>query len=213
MGGHSKWGYLGALLFFTSILISMLFLPHPDEVKDNEIKPMSTSLEQIESEMTTVEQTIEVRPPPDLWSYSTIADPVCWHPPDPSSYIRPDLVSPWIDSDFTVNVFSDWQMHNREDYWQNPDYTLNYGRGDCEDWAIAYCSVYRAKGYDAVVVIGYRAGLLHAWCEFYDPKTSEAYWVRDIYNVFPRDSSSYHGLMMFSDRMKWQCYKHSWNAP
>ncbi|MEM2933539.1 MAG: transglutaminase-like domain-containing protein [Methanocellales archaeon] len=217
MGGHSTrnqvfffaFAFAIAIAIATSILI-LATSGLNKQNKNNAIEfKMSTSLEQIQSEIVTAKQTIEARPPPDLWSYSSIPDRDCWHPPNPSAYIRPDLVSPWIDSDFAVSVFSDWQLHGREDYWQNPDYTLYYGKGDCEDWAIAYCSLYRAKGIDAIVVIGYKAGLLHAWCEFYDSKT---YWIRDIYTVFPRDSSNYRELIMFNEKITWQSYKNSWNA-
>ena len=65
-----------------------------------------------------------------------------------------------------------YQNDTEEGIWQNPDYTLTIGYGDCEDIALAICSILKAKGIKSVVVIGYhyndaeeRNG--HAWVEYY----------------------------------------------
>jgi len=58
------------------------------------------------------------------------------------------------------------------DYWQNPDYTLASGKGDCEDMALLAASILNAKKITAVVVLGtvklengVEGG--HGWVEYY----------------------------------------------
>lgn len=56
-------------------------------------------------------------------------------------------------------------------YWQNPDYTLTIGCGDCEDMALVGGSIFQAKEINSVIVEGYswdnsgRSG--HVWVEYY----------------------------------------------
>jgi hypothetical protein len=48
-------------------------------------------------------------------------------------------------------------VHRVSDYWQLPSETLQLRTGDCEDFAILLCSLYRAAGYDensVFVVVG-----------------------------------------------------------
>jgi len=52
------------------------------------------------------------------------------------------------------------------EYWQLPRETLSRGTGDCEDYAILLCSLYRAMGYsanDVYVVLGLKENTGHGW--------------------------------------------------
>lgn len=64
-----------------------------------------------------------------------------------------------------------YQNDTKEGIWQNPDYTLTVGHGDCEDIALAVCSILKAKGIESIVVMGhdYSTGERHghAWVEYY----------------------------------------------
>lgn len=51
----------------------------------------------------------------------------------------------------------DVNVHGVSEYWQLPSETLQLRTGDCEDFAILLCSLYRATGYDensVFVVVG-----------------------------------------------------------
>lgn len=87
---------------------------------------------------------------------------------------------------------------DEKDYWQNPDYTLTVGYGDCEDLALVACSILKAKDIPSIVVLGYaypnekeRRG--HAWTEYY---IDGEYFVNNNLNSFPRniqeDNSIYY---------------------
>jgi transglutaminase-like putative cysteine protease len=52
------------------------------------------------------------------------------------------------------------------EYWQFGKETVNLRTGDCEDFAILLCSLYRANGFsadDVYVVVGRNAEGYHAW--------------------------------------------------
>lgn len=104
------------------------------------------------------------------------------------SLVRPDLVSHLIPDGvwpgFVCSV-GRWLQHTsalgalvyraepaRTDRWCRPDITLRRGYGDCEDLALVACSLLRAGGIEAHVVIGtlsdQRGTGGHAWVEGYD---------------------------------------------
>ena len=80
------------------------------------------------------------------------------------------LVPDWIEiRDWVANEIeyvSDTGVHGVSDYWQLPRDTLSLGTGDCEDFSILLCSLYRAIGWnenEVYVVIGEKEGMYHAW--------------------------------------------------
>jgi len=80
------------------------------------------------------------------------------------------LVFDWIEiRDWVANEIvyvSDTTAHGVSEYWQLPRETLSLGTGDCEDFSILLCSLYRAIGWnenDVYVVVGEKEGLYHAW--------------------------------------------------
>ena len=80
------------------------------------------------------------------------------------------LVPDWIEiRDWVANEIeyvSDTNAHGVSEYWQLPRETLSLGTGDCEDFSILLCSLYRAIGWnenEVYVVIGEKEGMYHAW--------------------------------------------------
>ncbi len=67
--------------------------------------------------------------------------------------------------------YIEYQPDTEEGIWQNPDYTLAVGHGDCEDIALTVASILEAKGIKAVVVMGYiyinNDKKPHSWVEYY----------------------------------------------
>jgi len=99
---------------------------------------------------------------PTLRKYEINKDHDIWHAQDPSSYITPDneWVQYYAKNNLSVGIMyrTDDDMYNypvNGDMWQNADYTLYTGYGDCEDIAIAEASIKIAKGYKSIVVGGY----------------------------------------------------------
>ena len=91
---------------------------------------------------------------------------------------------------------NDWDIHDgMMDYWQLPTETLTLGTGDCEDFAILLCSLYRANGYNqdsAFVVGGYPRlgeGPGHCWVRIYTEYLGIGTWI----NVDPQDPTAIIG--------------------
>ena len=65
-----------------------------------------------------------------------------------------------------IEYVSDTITHGVSEYWQLPAETLSLKTGDCEDFSILLCSLYRAIGWnenEVYVVIGEKDGNYHAW--------------------------------------------------
>jgi hypothetical protein len=91
--------------------------------------------------------------------------------PESMSYITPECLSvkealqdilgdpPYEPSQLGFDDIRDWVASNiayksdeerwRKDCWQTPEETLSYRTGDCEDFSILLCSLFRAYGIDA----------------------------------------------------------------
>ncbi len=64
----------------------------------------------------------------------------------------------------------DYIKHGQWEYWQLPRETLFLGTGDCEDYAILLCSLYRAIGFktnEVYVVLGNKGESYHGWVKVY----------------------------------------------
>lgn len=181
---------------------------------------------------------------PELWTYQAVKSEI-WHPADATRYVMPrneyvqwyaSQLSLTSDSKYTHFKYPDGSRftlryqrdYPREDYWQNPDYTLYHGRGDCEDIAVVVASILRAKGLDAVVVSGYKksdAGWIrHTWTEYHADNNYNYYYVD--FSVDPSDGRAvvyytlrtetyyefFKPLYMFSDRMRYRDYNPRWEG-
>ncbi|MEM2619590.1 MAG: transglutaminase-like cysteine peptidase [Candidatus Hadarchaeales archaeon] len=73
-------------------------------------------------------------------------------------------IQDWVDD---ITYTSDYQLHGVLEYWQFPHETIQLGEGDCEDFAILLCTLFRAWGIPAnevCVVLGEDAqGNRHAY--------------------------------------------------
>lgn len=58
-----------------------------------------------------------------------------------------DAIKQWVATHITYE--SDPSVHGQKEYWQLPSETLSLGTGDCEDFAILLCTLYRAYGIPA----------------------------------------------------------------
>jgi len=59
------------------------------------------------------------------------------------------------------------EIHDKTDYWQSPDQTYEWGRGDCEDYAILVMYlIHRDLGGWPTLVIGDCYGGCHGWVEY-----------------------------------------------
>jgi len=70
----------------------------------------------------------------------------------------------WVANNIRYAYDSD--VHGVSEYWQLPIETNSLRTGDCEDYAILLCSLYRVSMYnenDVFVVVGYTADSGHAW--------------------------------------------------
>ena len=96
--------------------------------------------------------------------------------------------SDWITiKDWVANHIqykNDSEAHGVSDYWQLPRETLKLGTGDCEDFSLLLCSLYRAAGYSpdqVYVVLGEKFEDWHAWLKikvdddwyYLDPQVSK----------------------------------------
>lgn len=81
-------------------------------------------------------------------------------------FLIPDWIAirDWVGNN--IEYTYDINAHDSTDYWQLPTETLSYRAGDCEDFSILLCSLYRAVGWDedeVYVVVGEKNGNYHAW--------------------------------------------------
>ena len=85
----------------------------------------------------------------------------------------PKGVCSWVTA--RVAYLSD-TIHDRNDYWQSPDQTYEWGRGDCEDYALLVMYQIRQDlgGWPALVIGDVPSGR-HGWIEYegrqYEPQT------------------------------------------
>ena len=106
---------------------------------------------------------------PDLASlYITPSDSIIQQTLD--VIVNNPLVPDWIEiRDWVANEIeyvTDTNAHGVSEYWQLPRETLSLGTGDCEDFSILLCSLYRAIGWnenEVYVVVGEKEGMYHAW--------------------------------------------------
>ena len=117
----------------------------------------------------TVTAFLDRRFNPDLASlYITPSDSIIQQTLD--EIVSNPLVPDWIEiRDWVadeIEYVSDTTPHGVSEYWQLPRETLSLGTGDCEDFSILLCSLYRAIGWNenrVYVVIGENEGMYHAW--------------------------------------------------
>jgi len=74
----------------------------------------------------------------------------------------------WVGNN--INYRYDTVAHDSSDFWQLPRETLSSRTGDCEDFAILLCTLYRAVGFktnEVYVVIGEKGESCHGWVKVY----------------------------------------------
>ncbi len=106
---------------------------------------------------------------PDLASlYITPSDSIIQQKLD--EIVNNPLIPDWIEiRDWVANEIeyvTDTTAHGVSEYWQSYRETLSLKTGDCEDFSILLCSLYRAIGWnenEVYVVIGEKEGMYHAW--------------------------------------------------
>ena len=99
-----------------------------------------------------------------------------------SGWPRWSTLLDWVSQN--IDYRYDSEAHGTPEYWQLPTETLQLGTGDCEDYAILLCTLYRAAGYDedsAFVIIGY-GDTGHAWVRIY----TEMYGIGTWINIEPQ---------------------------
>jgi len=143
-----------------------------------------------------------------------------WHAKDPSSYITPnnEWVQYYAKNDLSVGIIyrTDDDMYNypaNGDIWQNADYTLYTGYGDCEDIAIVEMSILRAKGKDAVVVGGYITldngnRIRDFWSEVYSDGIKSSISSNPV--IISQKELRLEPLYMFNDKITWRSYNAKW---
>ncbi len=159
---------------------------------------------------------------PNLRSYDIDKSNDIWHAKDPSSYITPD--NEWVryyasqyekyidgkESDYPQIEY----IQDYEDYWQNADYTLYIGKGDCEDAAIAWASIYRSLNHKTIIVAGYlwfndgTPNIRDFWCEWIDE-----YGVKNTKFMTPVVREKEYKAIpkyMFNDEISWRSYNANW---
>jgi len=112
----------------------------------------------------------------------------------------------WVSNN--IQYQHDDAVHGVPDYWQFGKETVDLRTGDCEDFAILLCSLFRAAGYssdDVYVVIGKNANGYHAWVKI---NLASVGW----YNLEPQENvlatlvgdfltlSDYQALYQFNDQ-------------
>lgn len=156
---------------------------------------------------------------PTLRKYEIDKSHDIWHTKDPSSYITPknEWVKYYAKNDLSIRTIYILDNENpndnfADDYWQNADYTLYIGSGDCEDIAISEVSIDIAKGYKAVVVGGYLTTdngdrIRDFWEEIVvdgvkSTKASDIGMTQSQLRIEP--------LYMFNDKITWRQYDANW---
>jgi hypothetical protein len=79
------------------------------------------------------------------WVVGTLQG-ILGEPPYEPSPVGFDDIRDWVASN--IDYMPDEERWG-EDYWQNPEETLSYYSGDCEDFSVLLCSLLRAYGIDA----------------------------------------------------------------
>ncbi len=149
-----------------------------------------------------------------------------WHAKDPSSYITNNE---WVkyyanisdelkDDVLKINYITDNEAYNfppNGDIWQNADYTLWKGSGDCEDISIARASVQIAKGRKAMVVAGYMylpdgRRITDIWYEMYVNDTFMRLTSTPIGYFEGSGSVKAEPKYMFNDKVSWREYNANW---
>jgi transglutaminase-like putative cysteine protease len=102
----------------------------------------------------------------------------------------------------------DEDVYGVREYWQFGKETISLKTGDCEDFAILLCSLFRAAGYsadDVYVVIGKNAEGYHAWVKinldtigWYNLEPQENGWATLVGDFLTL--SDYHALYQFNDQ-------------
>lgn len=167
---------------------------------------------------------------PTLRPYQINKENNIWHAQDPSSYVMPS--NKWVRyyaleqekyrageySDYPqINYISDniaYPLNIDKDVWQNPDYTLYMRQGDCEDIAIAWVSMHRSIGHDAIVVGGeiwFNDGspnIQDFWYEWIDEEgiKSTKYVAPNLY----AKTFTAKPKFMFNDKISWREYNENW---
>lgn len=143
-----------------------------------------------------------------------------WHPCSPSEYITPDneWVKYYAKNNLSVGIIyrTDDDMYNyppNGDVWQNADYTLFTGYGDCEDIAIAQVSIDLAKGKKAVVVGGYVTldngqKIRDFWIEEYSDGIKSL--IATNPSLETQKELRLESLYMFNDKIIWRDYNANW---
>lgn len=87
-----------------------------------------------------------------------------------NNIIKNPIIPDWIEiRDWIANNIEyeyDNEAHGASEYWQLPRETLSLGTGDCEDFSMLLCSLYRDIGWDeneVYVVLGEKDENYHAW--------------------------------------------------
>ena len=112
----------------------------------------------------------------------------------------------WVGSN--IQYQNDDAVYGVRDYWQFGKETVNLRTGDCEDFAILLCSLFRAAGYspsDVYVVIGKNAAGYHAWVKinldtlgWYNLEPQENGWATLVGDFITL--SDYQALYEFNDQ-------------
>jgi predicted transglutaminase-like cysteine proteinase len=102
----------------------------------------------------------------------------------------------------------DEDVYGVREYWQFGKETISLKTGDCEDFAILLCSLFRAAGYsadDVYVVIGKNAEGYHAWVKinldtigWYNLEPQENGWATFVGDFLTL--SDYQALYQFNDQ-------------
>lgn len=116
----------------------------------------------------------------------------------------------WIS--YNIEYESDEILYGTKEYWALPCETLYYMKGDCEDYAILFCSIAKASGLDVCLLdysehmsAGvYLNGKLY-FCDLYDAQISEDLkWKGDNPKIVPLDPPVwYHPSTVFAWTNKW----------
>lgn len=157
---------------------------------------------------------------PSLRPYIISKEDDFWHAQDPSSYITPE--NEWIqyyaksDIPFGIIYRTDESMYPdnpNKDVWQNADYTLLKGYGDCEDIAIVEVSIDIAKGKKAIVVGGYLTldngeRIRDFWVESYQDGIKVVKGSNPL--IQSQKNLRLEPEFMFNDIIKWSEYSERW---
>jgi hypothetical protein len=80
--------------------------------------------------------------------------------------VTPDWIAlrDWVGHN--IQYRSDLEIHGEDDFWQFPNETIQLKTGDCEDFSILLCSLFRADGWSpdkTYVIVGEHNNQYHAW--------------------------------------------------